>query len=110
MILEKADQLEAVDVRDVEVGEDRLEFVVRQKLEGLESIRRLHDLDAGLLRPALDDVREIGAHRCGVFNEKDLHQFSRSAAALSKAAPACDRKISSPVRSSIGARCSALSP
>src|SRR5579872_5191875 len=107
MILEKADELEAVDVRHVDVGEDRVEFVMRQQLQRFESVSGLDDLDA--VGAVFNGVRKIGPHRCGVFDEEDFH-CSRSDAALSNADPACERKISRPVMSSIGARCSALSP
>src|SRR5579872_7421266 len=106
MILEKADELEAVDVRHVDVGEDRVEFVMRQQLQRFESVSGLDDLVCRLLLEK--KKQKIVPHRCGVFDYEDFH-CSRSDAALWNADSDCERKISRPLMSSIGALCSALS-
>src|SRR5204863_4903172 len=78
----------------------------------LESAGRLHDLQVVRFRPALDDRRQVGTHGARVFDDEYFQRpaFSAANTALPNAYPACERKISSPVMVSIGARCAALSP
>src|SRR5207237_4071216 len=45
VVLEEAHQLEAVDVRHVDVGKDRVEGVMRERLQRFETAGRLDDLE-----------------------------------------------------------------
>ena len=77
MILEKAHQLEPVDVGHVDVGENRVEFVMGKRFERLESARGFDDLEVIRFRASFDDRRQIRAHRRGVFDDENLHGPSR---------------------------------
>ena len=71
-LADEAHQLEPVDVRHVDVGDDELVGRARQEPERVEPARRLDDLEiVAQLRGAFERGAHVGPHRSGVFDEED---------------------------------------